>query len=173
MNSTLTNSIVRFFVLWILQVFILQQVFWGWGGVVYLQVFLYPLFILLLPIATPRALVILLGFFLGIAVDWLYESPGMHASALVFTAYMRGLVFRILEPREGYAIKDTPTKKSLGDTWFFQYAALLLALHLFFYYSVEAFTYVYFSAIVLKTIFSWLASLFFVMVVVYLFNPES
>lgn len=173
MNSALTNNAVRFVLLWVLQVFILQQVYWGWGGVVYLQVFLYPLFLLLLPIATPRVLVILLGFLMGIAVDWLYESPGMHASALVFTAYMRGLVFRILEPREGYNIKSTPTKKSLGDAWFFQYAALMLAFHLFFYFAVEAFTLVYFSSIMLKTVFSWFASLFFMMVAVYLFNPES
>ena len=79
MDKAATNSIIRFFLLWFLQVFILKQVIWGWDGVIYLQIFLYPLFILLLPLNTPRGLTILLAFVLGLAIDWLYESPGLHA----------------------------------------------------------------------------------------------
>ena len=92
MNKAITNSTIRFFLLWVIQVFILKQVIWGWDGIVYLQVFLYPLFILLLPFNTPRSLTVFLGFVLGLAIDWLYESPGLHAGALVFTAYMRAVI---------------------------------------------------------------------------------
>lgn len=173
MDKAITNSIIRFFLLWVLQVFILKQIIWGWEGVVYLQVFLYPLFILLLPFRTPRSLTILLGFILGLAIDWLYESPGLHAGTLVFTAFMRAIVLRILTPREGYSIKDHPTKKSLGQTWFFQYAATLLFIHLFVYFSLEAFTFVYFKSILLKILFSWLASMFFLLAGVYTINPEA
>jgi hypothetical protein len=173
MDKAITNSIIRFFLLWLLQVFILKQVIWGWDGIVYLQVFLYPLFILLLPLNTPRGLTILLGFVLGLAIDWLYESPGLHAGALVFTAYARAFVLRILNPREGYGIKSHPTKKSLGQTWFFQYAATLIFIHLFVYFSLEAFTFVYFKSILLKVLFSWLGSMFFLLAGIYAINPEA
>ncbi|WP_020537372.1 hypothetical protein [Lewinella cohaerens] len=173
MNKAITNSIIRFFLLWVVQVFVLRQVIWGWDGIVYLQVFLYPLFILLLPLNTPRSLTVFLGFVLGLAIDWLYESPGLHAGALVFTAYMRAVVLGILTPREGYSIKDSPTKKSLGQTWFFQYAATLILIHLFVYFSLEAFTFVYFKSILLKVLFSWLASMFFLLASIYAINPEA
>ncbi|MEZ4987384.1 MAG: hypothetical protein R2795_20455 [Saprospiraceae bacterium] len=97
----------------------------------------------------------------------------MHAGALVFTAYIRGLVLRILMPREGYNIKDTPTKDAMGHTWFFRYAAVMLFLHCLFYFSLEAFTFVYFSSILLKTIVTSFASLFFLLVAVYTTNPEA
>ena len=97
----------------------------------------------------------------------------MHAGALVFTAFMRSIVLRILTPREGYNIKANPTKISLGGNWFMQYAAALLALHLFFYYSLEAFTFVYFQTILLKLFFSWIASMIMLLIVVYIFNPEA
>ncbi len=173
MDKAVTNSIIRFFLLWLIQVFILKQVIWGWDGIVYLQIFLYPLFILLLPLNTPRGFTIFLGFVLGLAIDWLYESPGLHAGALVFTAYARAFVLRILTPREGYSIKDHPTKKSLGQTWFFQYAATLILIHLFAYFSLEAFTFVYFKSILLKVLFSWIGSMFFLLAGIYAINPEA
>lgn len=173
MDKGIRNSLFRFLILWVVQVAILRQFVWGWDGQYYLQVHLYPLFILLLPIRTPRALTIILAFALGIAVDWLYDSYGMHASALVFTAFVREWVFSILEPREGYGLKDTPTKASLGDAWFLRYAAIMLAAHLFFYFSVEAFTFVYIGTILQKWIISWIGSLFFVLAAVYIFNPKA
>lgn len=173
MNKAITNSIIRFVVLLLLQSLILKQVVWGWNGQAFLQVHLYPLFILLLPIRTPRLFVILLGFAMGLLLDLPYETLGMHAAALTFTAYLRGVVLDIIEPREKYGLKDTPTKFSLGDIWFFRYAGILIFAHLFFYYGVEAFTLVYFTTILLKVFFSWIASMFFLMATVYIFNPKA
>lgn len=173
MDKAIQNSIIRFFLLWALQSFFLKQVYWGWGGEAYLQIHLYPLFILLLPLSTPRSVTLGTAFILGLLIDWWYESPGMHAGALVFTAYMRAAVLRILTPREGYNIKANPTKSSLGASWFIQYAAALMVLHLLFYYSLEAFTFVYFQTILIKLAVSWLASMLVLLIVVYIFNPEA
>jgi len=173
MNQAINNSIIRFFVLWAVQVFVLRQITWGWGGETFLLFHLYPLFILLLPFNTPRVLVLFLGFILGLSVDWIYHTWGVHASALVFTAYMRDLVLSILTPREGYNIKNQPTKASLGDTWFFRYASIMLLLHLLFYFSVEAFTFIYFKTVLLKILFSWVGSMFVLLLSVYIVNPKE
>lgn len=173
MDKSISNNALRFFLLFLAQVYIFKQLAWDWEGTTYLQVHVYTLFILLLPFKTPRGLVLLLAFTLGFGIDLFYESRGMHAGALVFMAYMRNVAFRIFAPREGYNIKDHPTKNSLGDTWFFRYSGFLIFLHLFFYYSLEAFTYVYLGAILLKTFFSWLGSMFFMLIIVYITNPKE
>lgn len=173
MNQAINNSIIRFFSLWAIQVFVLQQVAWGWGGEVFLQLHLYPLFIMLLPINAPRSLVIFLGFLLGLFIDLIYGTYGMHAATLVFTAFTRGIILQMIEPREGYSIKDLPTKHSLGDTWFVRYTALILLFHLFFYFSIEAFTFAYIKTILLKLLISWIASVFVLLATVYITNPKA
>src|SRR5690606_24816872 len=108
----------------------------------------------LLPMRTPVPLMLLLGFSIGFFVDVMYDTWGLHASAAVFTAYVRSFVFKIFEPRGGYNINLSPTLDSLGPKWFFQYTSVMMFLHLFFYFSVEAFTFVYIVDILLKTIVS-------------------
>ena len=173
MDRSISNNIVRFLLLWFAQVFIFKQLFWEWNGQVYLQVHICVLFILLLPFKIPRILTLFLAFVLGIAIDFFYESYGIFAASLVFTAYVRAMVLKILTPREGYGIKDSPTKMSLGDAWFFKYTGLLLLLHFLFYYSIESFTFVYMNAILLKTFFSWIGSMFFILIIVYVTNPKA
>lgn len=173
MNKSIQNSAIRFVLLWALQVLVLKHLYWDWDGQAYLQAHAYVLFIMLLPFNSPRSLTVLLGFIMGLSVDFFYESPGVHTATLTFTAYIRSLVFTILTPREGYNIKDYPTKNSLGDVWFLKYTSLLMLFHLFFYYAVEAFTFVYIGSILLKTFFSWLASVFFILLIVYITNPKE
>jgi len=173
MDNPIVKHALRWLILLFAQVFLFKQMFWGWGGQIYLQVHIYPLFILLLPLRMPRTAVVLLGFSLGLAIDYLYESPGMHAGALVFTAYMRDIVLRIIAPREGYSVADVPTKAGMGSSWFLQYAASLVVLHLLFYYFLEAFTVFFWFSAVVKTIISSIASLFFILGIVYIFNPKA
>ena len=72
---------LRFVLLLTAQVFLFNQVAWGWSGREYLFVFVYPLFVALLPLRAPRPLVILLAFLLGISVDFFSETLGLHAGA--------------------------------------------------------------------------------------------
>jgi|APTNR8051073442_1049403.scaffolds.fasta_scaffold00211_37 hypothetical protein len=173
MDRRILNNILRFFLLGMVQVFLLYYITWELGGVNYLHIQLYPLFIMLLPFRTPPSLAMLLAFLLGFGIDLLYESLGIHAGAAVFTAYCRAGVLRVLKPREGYNITNSPTKAYLGDAWFFRYAALMMALHLFIYFSIEAFTFVYFVQIISKTAVSWTGSMLFLMMLTYVFNPKS
>lgn len=173
MSSSVITNAFRFIVLLLLQVLILKRISVGWEGYLYINILLYPLFILLLPFRTPTAVVILLGFLMGLAVDLFYSSPGIHASASVFTAYIRGFVLQQLEPRGGYNINHSPTKERMGAGWFFRYAAILMALHLFFYFSVEVFTYVYIVDILLKTFYSFIFSGLFIIIVMFIFNPQD
>ncbi len=173
MNSLILSNIYRFIGLVLLQGLVFQSIGTGWEGFPYLYVIVFPIFIFLLPLRTPLPLVILLGFVAGIFVDFFYDTLGLHASAAVFTAYARTFVLKILEPRGGYNVNLNPNVQYLGIRWFFQYSAILMFLHLFFYFSVEAFTFVFILDILKKTIISFVVSMLFVAIFQMIFNPRE
>ncbi|MBK8704534.1 MAG: hypothetical protein IPN33_13660 [Saprospiraceae bacterium] len=170
-SSIIVISAVRFVILLLFQVFILKSISLGWQGNIYMHIIVFPLFIFLLPIRTPRAVVMLLAFALGLAVDVFYDSPGLHAGASVFSAFVRPIVIKLLEPREGYNVNHSPTKARLGFSWFWRYAAIMLLLHLGFYFSMLEFSPVFIADILLKTTFSFIASYAFMLMIVFVFNP--
>ncbi len=170
MNSTLFTNAVRLLVLVLLQGLILRRIAMEWP---YFHIVLYPLFILLLPLRTARPLVILLGFVTGLAVDLFYQTPGLHASATTWTAFLRAFALRYLEPRGGYNVNYSPTAWRMGLGWFLRYSALLMLLHLLFYFSVEAFTFVFLGEILLKTTLSFIFSMLFVFIYITVFNPSE
>ncbi len=173
MNSTTITNGVRFVGLLLLQALILKRVSVGWEGYLYINILLYPLFILLLPFRTSTPMVILLAFAMGLSVDLFYNSPGVHASASVFTGFFRGFILSQMEPRGGYNMNFSPTKERMGINWFLRYAMLLMVGHIFFYFSVEVFTYVYIIDVLLKTFFSFILSMIFIIIVMFLFNPQD
>ncbi len=173
MNSVYYKNIFRFLFLVLAQLLILKQIYLGEGFLSFFYFLVYPLFIFLLPLRTPRWLVLLLGFLLGITIDFGYNSLGVHTSAAVFTAFMRSPVLGLLEPRGGYNLNVSPTKVRMNWGWFIQYVSILLAIHLFIYFSVEAFTFYYLGTIVRETVSSFLGSISIILILQIIFNPKE
>ncbi|PPK85852.1 rod shape-determining protein MreD [Neolewinella xylanilytica] len=172
-TSALVNSSLRFVLLLLVQVFIFNQVAWGWGQGDLLFVFVYPLFVAMLPLRLPRPAVILLGFLLGLSVDFFSETIGLHAGALTLTAYLRPFILRLIQPRDGYNIKANPSIYDMGGGWMFRYLALLLLAHLVMFFLLQTFSIYFLSDIVLKTVFSLPASLVVTFAIVLIFNPKA
>ena len=128
--------------------------------------------VLLMPVKTSRSILMALGFLLGIALDLFYDSPGIHAASLVFTAYIRNIIIAFLEPFDGYNIDDVPTLKRMGTGWFVSYVSVALIIHIFVYFSIEAFSFVFFFEIFLNTIFSFIVSLILVMVLQFILRTK-
>ena len=171
MSSAVFTSVIRFVALLLIQVLILKRLSFPLTDSIHLNIFLYPLFIFLLPFRTPQTAILLLAFFMGLGVDYFYDSFGVHASALVFTAAIRPFILARLSPRDGYNLTHSPTMKRMGFSWFLTYISLLLGIHLLWYFSVEAFTFVYIGDILLKSVSSFVVSMTFIFMVTFLFNP--
>jgi hypothetical protein len=139
MERSITRNILRFGLLVLLQGLILHRINLGGSQFNYILIFIYPLFIVLLPIQIGRGLLILLAFLLGLSIDVFYDSPGLHASASVFTAFIRPFVLVSVQPRGGYKINALPNREQFGFNWFFRYCSILLVFHLFWYFLIEAF----------------------------------
>ena len=172
MDRLWLNNLKRFVILILIQVLILKRINIGWGNIDYIHFFIYPLFILLMPLKIQRPVLLLSAFFAGLIIDMFYDSPGLHTSALVFLAFMRDSILKFLEPRDGYKIDTTPTIHDFGFNWFLIYSSILVFLNVFWYFSVEAFSFQYLPEIILKTIFSFIFSELLIILYVIILNPK-
>lgn len=159
---------VIFILLILFQGLILNNI--GFGG--YINPFLYVIFILMLPFETPKWLVLVSGFVIGIAIDSFLNTLGMHTSATVFMAFARGYLLKLIEPRGGYEFNTKPNIQHMGLTWYLLYACILVLLHHLFLFYIESFKLSQFFSTFGRAI----ASTFFTMIlvlIVQLFNFKS
>jgi hypothetical protein len=172
MNSVdFVPNFLRFVGLTALQVLLFKQISLSVGP--YFNIFAYPLFIILLPLAAPTPLAIFLGFLIGLCVDLFYGTLGVHASAGAFTGLFRTFLLNALEPKGGYSGKELiPAPYYFDWQWFFYLSGILMFLHCFWFFSVDAFTFVYIGGITLKTLAGWALSMLFIALIVFLFNPK-
>lgn len=171
MSGVVFTNIMRFIFLLLVQILILKQISFGLGWPIYLNIMLYPLFIMLLPFRIHLVALLPLAFLMGLSVDMFYDSPGVHASASVFIAFFRPLILSQISPRDGYNLSHSPTKKRMGTRWFLTYSSIMMLVHLFIYFSVDAFTFVYIGQILWRTATSFVFSMLFVIIVMFTFNP--
>jgi hypothetical protein len=170
MSDVIVINVLRFLGLFLVQVLILINVEINTS---YVNLYIYPLFLLLLPIKIQKNLLLVIAFFLGIAVDMFYDTSGIHAATCVFIGYIRSGVLTVIEPRGGYEANQAPTKRSFGTGWFFQYVGILLFIHLFLIFLLEAFSFAGFGFTILKTGLSFILSMLLVTIYTYLFNPKN
>ena len=165
--------VLRFVFIILLQGLIFQRISLGGPHFNYIAILFYPVLLMLLPMKISRSLLLIIGFALGFAIDMFYESPGVHMSACVFMAFIRPWFLKLMEPRGGYPVNSNPTAHAFGLVWFMQYSGILLFLFLFFYFSVEVFTYFRFFEILLKTLSSFVVSFLAILLYVSIFNPRN
>ena len=173
MSNVVMTQIVRFITLVLIQVLLLKNLNPGGEGFNYIHLIIYPLFLILLPLRTPHTVLVFLGFLLGLSIDIFYDTWGIHASAGVFTGYIRPFVLSLFEPKGGYNINYSPTKRRFGINWFLGYCSTMLFAHLFFYFSVDAFTFYYIDKILLRTISTFFISMIIILAYKYTFDPEE
>ncbi len=173
MSNLVMTNVLRFLALVLIQVLILKNINIGGQSFDYIHLIIYPLFLILLPLRTPHSILVLLGFLIGLCIDAFYDTYGIHASASVFTGFIRPYVLKLFEPKGGYNLNYSPTKRRLGFNWFLFYCSTMLVVHLFFYFSVDAFTFYYFYEITLRTISTFILSMLIILIYKFVFDPEE
>jgi hypothetical protein len=134
MNEILKHSI-RFVALFIIQAFILNQLEIGWG----IQLMVYPLFIMLLPFDMGLIYLMLIAFGMGMLIDAISNTYGLHTSSLVLFAYLRPTIMKIFSPRDGYEKMREGNIFEMGTRWFVYVFGGLLAIHHFWFFLMEIF----------------------------------
>lgn len=169
--SDLLKNIGRLFLFVLFQVFVLNQIPPLHSFVV---PYIYYLFILWLPFATGRFVLMIAGFACGITLDYFTKTPGLHAAPCVLIAYVRPFLINILVPQQGAEMNyREPSVKSLGLAPYMTYVLILTLLHHFFLFLLEALQFggvVYFLG---KTLASTVVSMLLVIVLELLFPRKQ
>lgn len=166
MISVLIKNIFRFLFLVLFQVLILNNI--QLSG--YLNPFLYVLFILMLPLETPKWLVLVLSFLLGISVDIFSDTGGMHAAASVCMAFLREPVMKMISSHDGYDVIQKPTLKQFGLGWFFSYSGILVLAHHFILFYLEVFHFTEFFSTFLRVLLSSIFTLILIFISQFFFS---
>lgn len=164
-NTILANSI-RFVVLLLLQVLLLNHVnFLG-----FINPYLYILFLILYPFNSPQSLFMILAFLLGLSIDAFEDSGGIHAAACVFIAYIRPVILRfsfgISYDYQTVKLSSTPYGARIG------YILLIVFLHHFLLFTLEMFSFSHIYLILKKTFFSTIFTILLVLISLTLFKPK-
>jgi cell shape-determining protein MreD len=139
----------------------------------YINPYLYVLFILLLPVKFPKIPAMLIAFLVGVTIDMFTNTIGIHAAASVFMAYARPFVLKIFSPRDGYETDATPNIKDLGLQWWLAYSSVMVLIHHFALFYLEAFRLTEFFSTFLRVVLSTIATLILVLITQFLFGKSK
>ena len=149
MARVLLENALRFILLILAQVFLFKNVaYYNLAAP-----FPYIMFILLLPVRIPNAMLFILAVLCGLTIDTFYDTLGIHTGACVFLALMRILFFNITLQQEDHEAMATPGINEMSFRWFFIYVFTLTFLHHLVLYFLEVFSF--------KNFLSTLSSIFF------------
>ncbi|HLP04384.1 MAG TPA: rod shape-determining protein MreD [Paludibacter sp.] len=151
------QNIFRFILLVLAQVLVLNNIqFLG-----YINPYLYVLFILSLPVLTPRWFALLLAFGLGLTIDAFSNTMGMHAFASVLVAFIRnGVIKLFLSLEEGN--NPTPSFHTFGVSAYVKYVILLVFVHHGALFFLEAFSFTHFWFVMAKVLLSSAVTIFLI-----------
>lgn len=126
---------IRFVFIVAIQVLVLNQIELGLG----IQLMVYPLFILLLPVELGIFSLLTLAFTMGASIDLFSNTYGLHTSALLTFAYVRPIIFKAFAPRDGYDPLLETTIFAMGSKWFLKIFGLLIVIHNLWFFLMEMF----------------------------------
>ena len=101
---------------------------------------LYVYFVIALPRNYPRWAVLLWSFCLGLGVDVFSNTPGMAAATLTLVGLVQPYLLTLFIPREAPENMQTAAS-TIGFTKFLTFAAMLVFLHCFVFFTIEAFSF--------------------------------
>ena len=166
-NNSVFIQIVRFIILVLLQVLVLNHInFLG-----YINPFLYPLFILAFPLTGNKNLLIFLAFVIGLTIDMFGDSGGVHAAACLFIAWVRPVVlkysFGVSYELNTLKISAAPITKQVV------YVVSMVFLHHLLLFSMEIFNTNQILLILKSTLFSGIFSVILMVCSILLFSKKS
>lgn len=165
-SKEIINNIVRFILLVLIQVFLLNNI--NLAG--YINPYVYILFILLYPSDGNQTLLIFLSFLLGLSVDIFEDSGGVHAAACAFVAYIRPVVFKY-SFGISYEYNSVKLKKAAASERLI-YVASIIFIHHFVMFALEIFSFEHIMLLLKSTFFSGVFTLVLVLGSLILFTKE-
>jgi rod shape-determining protein MreD len=135
MKSLDFSSFLLIIGIWLLQVLLLNEI----ELFAFINPYVYPLIILILPADTQRLKILLLAFFLGWGVDIFEGSGGIHAFATTTIGFIRPALLRLVATQGGLEFEKL-SLKSMGIRRFSVYVLSTLFIHHYLLFAMDGFS---------------------------------
>lgn len=132
-----------------------------WG---YATPLCYVYALLILPASTPRWLYITAGFALGLLGDLFTNTPGLGAASLCTVGLLTPLLFNAFGPKDRDDDVLFPSARTMEWTGFANYTLAASLLYCSLFFAIEAFSFVYWKALLLRIVSSTLLTLIVILV---------
>ena len=165
MSNIYIRLVIRFIFFLLFQVLVLNNI--ELGGL--MNLYYYPLFVLLLPLRMPQWISLLLSFVLGYSVGLFSNSSGLHAFSTVIMAFVRPFVIQIIFPKADGSDTEEISLEQSGFVNFILYAFILIFIHHFFLFIIEVWSFTKFYFTILKIFTSSIVSTSLIILSEYLF----
>lgn len=167
MIKLLSKYSFMFVVLVIIQALILNQV--QFSG--YVNPYIYILFVMLLPLNSPRYVQLLVAFLIGFFVDVFSNTLGIHSFATVLIAFIRPSIIRAISIGDERK-SEYPGMKQNSFLWFLYYSLITVFIHHFILFYLEIFSFTHFFGTLLRIIASTIFSVFIIVLSQFLIFRE-
>ena len=167
MNNTLILNIVRFIFLLAAQILIFNNInLFG-----YINPYPYILFILLYPVNSNRAGLLVASFILGLTIDLFTNSGGIHAASCLILAYVRPVFFKFAFGLS-YEYQTIKINDRLSPERF-TFILISILTHHFILFMLEYFKFTFILDALLRTIVTTIFTLIISIIIIYLFKPNK
>jgi hypothetical protein len=167
MNSVLLANSARFILLLTAQVLIFNRIdLFG-----YVNPFPYVLFIILYPVNGNKSGLLVASFLLGILMDMLWNSGGVHAAACVVLAYYRPAIFKF-----SFGLSYEYQTVKLNDVLTperFSFILIAVVIHHFVLFFLEIFKVSFLWDILVRTILSTIFTIITCVIIIYIIKPSK
>lgn len=164
MSRTIIQFIFIFFTMIFLQVMIFNNICLFNIAVPF--VFIY--FIVRLPLTLSTNWTLTLAFLIGLIIDILSDTPGMHSLACTITAMSRRKILQLYFPREDDLTNPQPTVKSLGLGIYIKYLLTMVLLYCTLIFIIESFTFFYILQLLGRICFSTILTFLLILAIDFL-----
>jgi len=154
MNSAVRH-IIRCLVFVLIQWLLVNNL--HWLGIFHPFVYILPL--IFLPASLPRWAEMLIGAVVGLLMDVISSTAGVHMAATVAVAYFRPLLIGRLV-QDSQRISNQACATTMGDWQFFTLLSLMIVLHHTLVFLLEAWSLEHFFWLLFTILFSSLVTFF-------------
>ncbi|WP_395056558.1 rod shape-determining protein MreD [Flavobacterium sp.] len=167
MNNALILNIVRFIFLLAAQIVVFNNIdLFG-----YINPYPYILFILLYPVNSNRAGLLVASFLLGLTVDMFTNSGGIHAVSCLILAYVRPVFFKFAFGLS-YEYQTIKINDRLSPERF-TFILISILTHHFILFLLEYFKFTFILDALLRTVVTTIFTLIVSILIIYLFKPSK
>jgi len=159
MSKLIARYAILFILLMALQLLVLNNI--KLGG--YINPYIYILFIMLLPFEIPGWMLLVLGFLTGLIMDAFSGTLGMHSTATLFIAFIRPTVLSNISTHDTADKKGAPSMNSNDIGWFIKYTLIIVFVHHFILFYIEAFSFAHFFATLFRVVLSSIITSIFIL----------